>query len=79
MISAAQCAFCRHAEGMLRGRIRCTAFPGGIPQPILLGTHDHRQPFEGDHGILYEPAEGVAPDFHILDPDPNWVQSEVRP
>jgi len=28
-----------------------------IPHPIRNGKHDHRVPFPGDHGILYEPDE----------------------
>lgn len=44
----------------------CTAFPGGIPEPIWFGMQvgdvdqreytPHTTPFEGDGGILYEPA-----------------------
>lgn len=33
----------------------CTAFPDGIPTEICAGEHDHRTPFEGDHGIQYSP------------------------
>jgi len=41
----------------------CDAFPIGIPSVILTGERDHRQPFPGDKGIRWEPAEGVDPDI----------------
>jgi hypothetical protein len=46
------CASCKHYRG---GR-KCAAFPDGIPQPILDGKNDHRQPYDGDHSIQYVPA-----------------------
>ena len=36
----------------------CEAFPDGIPDRILDGDFDHRQPFDGDHGIRYLAAPG---------------------
>lgn len=33
----------------------CEAFPGGVPGEMIVMNHDHRTPFEGDHGILWEP------------------------
>ena len=34
----------------------CDAFPARIPNAILDGEHDHKTPFPGDHGLLYEPG-----------------------
>jgi len=53
------CVSCKHRD--LFGPT-CTAYPMGIPRAILTGAHDHRQPYEGDHGITWEAAgvEGIG-------------------
>jgi hypothetical protein len=33
----------------------CEAFPDGIPEAIIYGGADHRQPIHGDNGIRYLP------------------------
>ena len=48
------CCRCVHLESALTPR--SDAFPSGIPEPIWLGENDHRAPYPGDHGILFEPA-----------------------
>ena len=38
----------------------CEAFPEGIPNEIILGELDHREPVEGDGGLLYDAIPGHA-------------------
>jgi len=35
----------------------CDAFPAGIPASIIENRRDHRKPYPGDRGILFEPRE----------------------
>jgi len=53
MTTSLQCQLCKH----YRGAKICAAFPVDIPEEIFLGQHDHREPFPGDNGILFEPLE----------------------
>jgi hypothetical protein len=46
-----QCIDCRHKH---RTGPTCEAFPDGIPQAILTNDHDHREPYQGDGGVLFE-------------------------
>lgn len=48
------CAYCRHFDHI---RWVCSAFKTGIPIEIVTGEHDHHKPFNGDHGIQFEPIE----------------------
>lgn len=34
----------------------CSAFPGGIPVQVLCRQISHREPIEGDGGVVFEPA-----------------------
>ena len=36
---------------------RCQAFPDGIPDAIYFGDANHRKPYEGDGGLLYDPID----------------------
>lgn len=46
------CALCRH---YISGK-KCAAFDS-IPSAIWEGSNDHRTPFVGDRGIVFEPYE----------------------
>ena len=35
----------------------CAAFPDAIPEDIWTNQFDHRQPHEGDHGLLWSPVD----------------------
>ncbi len=60
LTAAPLCHTCVHRRTMRRGHVadwRCTAFPDGIPEAILNGEADHRQPFPNDRGIRYQMAD----------------------
>jgi hypothetical protein len=44
---------CKHVDKAAE-TLRCTAFER-IPDPIIRSEADHRLPYEGDHGIRFEP------------------------
>ena len=49
--------------------LTCTAYPDGIPDPILDSEIDHRYPYEGDNGIVFQQRPDTPPpDFGLLFP-----------
>lgn len=53
-VVASQCLICRHFRP---SRTTCTAFVNSVPGSIFVNEVDHRQPYEGDGGIRWEPIE----------------------
>jgi hypothetical protein len=51
-----QCPVCKHLD-MSKEYLACDAFPDGIPEKILTGDIDHREPYKGDNGIRFEPVK----------------------
>ncbi len=60
--SAQQCATCKNHIPMT---LTCKAFPERIPDEIMDGKWDHREHYQGDNGILYEPKD---PNFIVAAP-----------
>lgn len=64
-----QCSRCKHLRwefiprGPTDGSVEaagvygCAAYPDGVPNVITQDEYDHRERYEGDHGILWEPIE----------------------
>jgi len=52
-----QCQNCIRLR-VLPPTLVCEAYPDGIPAEILTGRVDHSEPYKGDHGIQFKPAEG---------------------
>ena len=50
------CAECKHFHVGDTSANTCDAFPDGIPDDIFLCRIEHRQPYPGDGGTVYEPA-----------------------
>ncbi len=55
---APDCLSCTRFHHEDEDRDTCDAFPSGIPDAIWESRHDHRQPFDGDGGLLFEPEPG---------------------
>ena len=52
--SGFDCHKCKHLH---EDSISCDAFPDVIPSDINNNVFDHRKPFPGDNGIMFEPKE----------------------
>lgn len=53
------CDFCSRGNWG-EGAKGCQAFPDGIPEEILRGYFDHREPYPGDNGIRFEPFPSMS-------------------
>ena len=56
--AAPDCLICKHFHFDDNEKNACDAFPEGIPIAILHSDVMHTEPYEGDHGIQFEPVEG---------------------
>lgn len=58
MHSRPMCIYCKHRHDLT---VKCDAYPDGIPKEIFFTSEvDHRESYEGDNGIQFEPAEDVT-------------------
>lgn len=55
------CYSCQHWD---KDMSTCEAFPEGIPVEILTGSNFHRETIKGDHGLQYEPLNGLEDDLN---------------
>ena len=63
-VISSQCISCAHKHS---GKSTCAAFPNGIPREIITNKADHRKPYPGDNGILFQPyKKGIQGDFRPL-------------
>lgn len=72
---SAVCATCKHRH-LFEDYNCCDAFPDGIPEEIWVGKHKHQTPYEGDHGIVFEPLteeEHESRMNHVI----NWVKEQM--
>lgn len=60
------CAWCTRFRAQVRDRTTCDAFPEGIPEAIQWMDADHRRPYPGDHGMLFEAEEDLPYDHPRL-------------
>lgn len=44
----------------------CAAFPDGIPQEIITGEHDHREPYNNDKGLRWEPIDPTIKETDVF-------------
>lgn len=52
------CLHCKHLDqDNLVSGFYCSAFDDEIPDDIIDGKHDHKTPYPGDHGIMFEPKD----------------------
>ena len=52
-----QCFDCEHFRGAVNGKIRCEAFPTGIPAETWVKAKAHNLPHECNSGYKYNPIK----------------------
>ena len=68
-MTVTQCLSCKHWVPKSWG---CSAFMSSIPQAIRTNDYDHREEYDGDDGIRFEPKDDTDPKYlknlyHVLD------------
>lgn len=58
------CSICTHRHPDTHPPT-CDAFPQRIPTDIRVMRADHREPYEGDHGIRFEMREGKEAEYEL--------------
>ena len=48
------CLHCKRFIQDIMGEDHCSAFPDRIPNEIFWGKNLHKEPYPGDHGILFD-------------------------
>lgn len=81
------CFSCKRLRRSLDGP-SCSAFPEGIPEQIIVGGFDHRQPFPGDGGqrFVQHPdkplpsryPETVEPQQPVMFADPGEIRTQTK-
>lgn len=54
-VRSPMCFGCTRFDARNPDVLSCTAFPDGIPEPIILSVRDHRKPYPGDNGLQFDP------------------------
>jgi hypothetical protein len=61
------CCLCQHFDKENDSNLpKCTAFPERIPELIWILAVDHRRPYPGDGGLLFEPDSEEAAEYATL-------------
>jgi|GEM_PF-5825951 len=71
----AQCKYCQH----YKGKQTCKAFPEGIPNDIIVGSHNHEYPYKGDNGILFERNYDVVDLIELLEEEAREKERKSYP
>ena len=79
MSHSIQCINCLLFNSDNDDAFTCDAFPAAIPQEILLGEHDHLNPFPGDRGFLRVPIRWTGDGRFIVVTPADEAKEIVEP
>jgi len=49
-----------------KGRLKCPAYPDGVPDEVFSGPANHIEPYKQDNEIVFEPLPGMEEDAQEL-------------